>query len=98
MRIPTSFVSNDQRILTPEQQAAVASLRSIVQFWGITYEELTCELPKAEAAEPVANQAIIKYRHPVSGLTWDGEGLQPDWLKRALVQEGYRVVELRVAD
>jgi len=91
-------VSTDQKNLTPEQQAAVASLRSIVQFWGITYEELTCEMPNEAAVEPVASAAVVKYRHPVSGLTWDGEGLQPDWLKRALVQEGYRVVELRVGE
>ena len=36
-----------------------------------------------------------KYRHPATGLTWDGEGMQPQWLKDALLREGYTVDELR---
>lgn len=36
-----------------------------------------------------------KYRHPVSGETWDGQGTQPPWLREALTKQGYTVDELK---
>lgn len=39
-----------------------------------------------------------KYRHPVTGETWDGQGAHPDWMRQALLKDGYRVAELRVVD
>ncbi|MEN9452794.1 MAG: hypothetical protein RLZZ369_1853 [Pseudomonadota bacterium] len=38
-----------------------------------------------------------KYRHPITHETWDGEGVQPQWLKDALIKEGYLVDELRLS-
>ena len=48
----------------------------------------------ADLAE--ATPSVKHYRHPVTGETWNGQGGQPDWLRRALLGEGYRPKELRV--
>ncbi len=39
---------------------------------------------------------VLKYRHPRTGETWDGEGAQPPWLREALTRQGYTVEELRL--
>ncbi len=70
------------RKLNAEQRAVLARIAGLVEFWRITPDEL------AGAAPPV------KYRHPLSGRTWDGRGMQPDWLRHALLKEGYLVSEL----
>jgi DNA-binding protein H-NS len=51
----------------------------------------------AGAAKPGAGGAPgkqPKYVHPKTGETWDGDGLHPDWLRKALLQEGYYLREL----
>ena len=35
--------------------------------------------------------------HPKTGESWDGHGTHPDWLRRALLKEGYTVAELAQA-
>ena len=50
------------------------------------------------APPPETGPLPPRYRHPTSGDIWDGVGSQPDWLRRALLQEGYTVEELRVAE
>lgn len=49
--------------------------------------------PAATHAEPPP----ARYRHPVLGLTWDGRGVQPQWLRDAVLQEGYLLYQLRCA-
>ena len=82
---------------TPEQEAAIRSIRKLIDFWSISPEELVVEgsVPARPAPVPVA---LPKYRHPISGTTWDGEGGQPAWLREALTREGYTVQELRLPD
>jgi DNA-binding protein H-NS len=79
------------RKLTAAQRAALARIESLIEFWRITPEELDGPLPVAPL-RPAASR--VKYRHPVSGETWDGLGPQPEWLRLALLKEGYRVAEL----
>jgi DNA-binding protein H-NS len=50
------------------------------------------DLPATPSEAP-----LIKYRHPVTGETWDGEGPHPQWMRQALLHDGYRVDELRTA-
>jgi DNA-binding protein H-NS len=84
-----------ERPLTERERAAViARIQALVDYWGITTQELKAPLPRA-ALNPVAAEAIVKYRHPKSGETWDGVGPHPEWLRLALLREGYRVEELR---
>lgn len=83
------------RSLTREQRAVLTRIQQICEFWEIEPDELrgrfTIDPP------PPSPVATTKYCHPVTGETWNGVGVQPDWLRRALLQEGYRVAELLAA-
>lgn len=85
---------------TPEQEAALRSIRKLMDFWGIDPEELGLKKSVAKVTAPTAVKErvapTLKYRHPVSGVTWDGEGSQPEWLRFALTHEGYTVDALRI--
>lgn len=85
------------RVLSAEQRAALARIAGLVEYWRITAEELDGDLPPppATAAASASSPGYVKYRHPVTGDTWDGQGAQPDWLRTALLKEGYLVSELR---
>ena len=73
-----------------QRRIALDQCRQMMAFWSIHPRDL-------RGVDAVALQPLPpKYRHPVEGHIWDGEGLQPDWLKRALTKEGYTVRELRV--
>ena len=84
-------------VKTPEQEAAIRAIRKLIEFWQISPDELDGVPPPSSQPTPAATPvpARPKYRHPQSGDTWDGQGLQPDWLKQALTREGYTVEELR---
>ncbi|MEY2891677.1 MAG: hypothetical protein RJA98_1585 [Pseudomonadota bacterium] len=81
--------------LSPRERTAVlARIQSLIDFWGITPEELAAE-PEPSAAPPVPKVQAVRYRHPKTGDTWDGQGPHPEWLRHALLKEGYRVDELK---
>ncbi len=69
--------------------SAIHQAQQLIAFWGIQPHEIRGRVHQV----PVS--AEIKYRHPLSGDTWSGEGTQPAWLKAALLKEGYRLAELR---
>jgi DNA-binding protein H-NS len=77
-----------------EKQAAIRKIRRLMEFWKIEPDELDGDIV---AIAPVVRRKApeVRYRHPVSGESWDGVGSQPDWLRRALIREGYTVDELR---
>jgi DNA-binding protein H-NS len=83
--------------MTPEQQAVLRSIRKLADFWQITADELSDGLPltRRVAPEPLP-PAPLKYRHPRTGETWDGEGSQPPWIREALTKQGYTVEELKI--
>lgn len=74
------------------RKRALHVARQLVEFWRIEPRELTGRQPNPK--RPDATPAV-RYRHPVSGESWNGTGAQPEWLRRALGKEGYRVAELR---
>lgn len=84
-----------------QRRSAVAVARAIMRSAGITVADLQEErADQVDADSPSRSPedqspATPKYLHPRTGQAWDGEGSQPDWLKRALTTEGYRVAELR---
>lgn len=80
-----------------ERAAVMARIEALMEFWGITVEDLLAPTPESEAPPP-PSPLPVKYRHPVTGDTWDGQGPHPDWLRRALLQEGMRVDELKPAE
>jgi DNA-binding protein H-NS len=80
----------------PEKVAAIRKIRRLMDFWQIDPHELQGVGVTAPRPRPVA-PPTSRYRHPISGDTWDGQGGQPDWLRTALIKEGYTVDELRIA-
>jgi DNA-binding protein H-NS len=78
-----------------EKEAVLHRIRTLMEFWGITPEELERE-PERPKPLPVVEKTI-KYRHPVSGESWDGDGDHPEWLRKALLKEGFTVDELKRA-
>lgn len=83
----------DERTSPRHRAAVIRRIRTLMEFWSITEDELQRVRPRRVVQAP----AEIKYRHPVSGDTWDGQGPQPDWLRQALLREGFTVEELRQA-
>ncbi|HEX4509584.1 MAG TPA: H-NS family nucleoid-associated regulatory protein, partial [Burkholderiaceae bacterium] len=81
---------------SPEQLAALRTVRKLVEFWQISLHELRGPMALAPPPPP-AGPVAIRYRHPVSGETWDGQGEHPPWLRDALLKEGYTVDELKRA-
>jgi DNA-binding protein H-NS len=78
----------------PEKIVAIRKIRKLMDFWRISPHELR---GKAQVLPPPQTSAVVRYRHPVSGMAWDGCGPQPAWLREALLREGYTVDELRRA-
>jgi DNA-binding protein H-NS len=78
----------------PEKLAALRTVRKLVEFWQILPQELHGPPPPPP---PPVGPVAIRYRHPVSGATWDGQGEHPQWLRDALLKEGYTVEELKRA-
>jgi DNA-binding protein H-NS len=81
---------------TAEQEAVLRSVRKLVAFWQITADELSGIPEPVKVVEAVRAPVLPKYRHPITGETWDGEGSQPPWLRDALTREGYTVDEVRI--
>lgn len=77
----------------PEKLAAMRNIRRLMAFWQIEPDELhgVPVMPRPRPAAP----AGPRYRHPITHDEWNGEGPQPDWLRSALLREGYTVEELR---
>lgn len=89
--------SAQQPLSRRERAAVLARIQALMEYWGITPEDLEAPTPVV-APEAPAGPLPIKYRHPVTGETWDGQGAHPEWLRRALLKEGLRVDELRPAE
>jgi DNA-binding protein H-NS len=87
----------EQQILEAqrEQRAqAIAQIRTLMAEYGLTLADLgtrAAAAPRRAAGAKVA----AKYRHPATGDTWSGRGLQPNWLKTALAG-GARLEDFRV--
>lgn len=78
------------------REAVIHRILSLMEYWSITVDDL--EDATRPAVPPRSSApAAPKYRHPVSGLTWDGQGPHPQWLRDALLHEGYTVQQLRDA-
>ncbi len=78
------------RSLTPAQRAALSRIEGLMEYWRISAEEIQ----HAPTDIPRPREPRIKYRHPTTGETWDGDGPHPEWLRHALLKEGYLVSEL----
>lgn len=64
---------------------------------GWTAELLADLVRGPRPALPAQPQMPIspRYRHPTRGFTWDGRGRQPQWLRDAVLHEGYLLAQMR---
>lgn len=67
-----------------ERAAAIAQVRSLMAQYGLTLADLGTKAPTAAPRRGNTGKVPPKYRHPDTGETWSGRGLQPKWLKAAL--------------
>lgn len=86
-----------------DKAAVISRIQTLMEFWGITPEDLEAAeaTEKTRPAKQSTGQPPVssapKYAHPRTGEVWDGQGMQPQWLKDAVLKEGYLVEELRKA-
>jgi DNA-binding protein H-NS len=69
-----------------ERASAIAQVRSLMAQYGLTVADLasrSASPPRAATGKAVSKVAA-KYRDAVTGNTWSGRGLKPNWLKAAL--------------
>lgn len=87
--------TSDEPLTARERAAVIHRIRTLVEYWGITPEELEQAVPYVAAPADAPAPGTVKYRHPRSGETWDGSGPHPQWLRDALLKEGFTVDELK---
>ena len=69
-----------------ERASAIAQVRSLMAQYSLTVADLasrSASAPRAATGKAVSKVAA-KYRDAVTGNTWSGRGLKPNWLKAAL--------------
>lgn len=67
-----------------ERERAIAQVKSLMAEYGLTLADLGSRPAAAPRKSPAGAKVAPKYRHPTTGETWTGRGLQPNWLKQAL--------------
>ncbi|MNT40625.1 H-NS histone family protein [compost metagenome] len=80
-----------------ERAEAIRWIQAQMADYGLTMEELAaagCFDPPAPPPPPPPIARPVCYRN-AEGLTWDGQGEMPDWLRRA-VNAGQRVEFFRI--
>jgi DNA-binding protein H-NS len=86
---------SDEPLTARERAAVIHRIRMLVEYWGITPEELEQATPYVAPPPASLPAGTVKYRHPRTGDTWDGNGPHPQWLRDALLKEGFTVDELK---
>ena len=76
-----------------QRAQAIAQIKSLMAEHGLTLADLGTR--PAAAPRRAAAKVAPKFRHPQTGDTWSGRGLQPNWLKAALA-EGRRLEDFKV--
>ncbi len=77
-----------------QRAQAIAQVKALMSEHGLTLADIGSRAAAAPRSGASAKLAP-KYRHPVTGETWSGRGLQPNWLKAALAG-GARLDDFRV--
>lgn len=65
---------------------AIAQIRELMGQYGLTVADIAGGSRGGSGSKAAKTGAKVapKYRHPETGETWSGRGLQPKWLKAAL--------------
>lgn len=67
-----------------ERAQAIAKVRALMNEYGLTLADLGSSRPATAPRKVSGGTVAPKYRHPQTGETWSGRGLQPKWLRSAL--------------
>lgn len=78
-----------------EKVRVIAQVKELMAQHGLTVDDLAGKGGKAPSAAAGVKVAP-KYKHPSTGETWTGRGLQPKWLKSALA-EGKTLEQFAIA-
>ncbi len=71
-----------------ERGAAIEKVRTLMAEYGLTVSDLGSKTSGGKPARKTktgGTKVAAKYRNTSTGESWSGRGLQPRWLKAALV-------------
>ncbi len=77
----------EQQIIDLQREArsqAIAQVRALMNQHGLTLADIGGRAPSPAPRKADGERVAPKFRHPATGETWSGRGLQPKWLKAAL--------------
>ena len=86
-----------EQLQSTARSDAIAQVRALMADHGLSAADLT---EKSAGKKPNSSQAkgktvAAKYRNEVTGDTWSGRGLQPNWLK-AEIEAGRKIEDFAV--
>lgn len=73
-----------EAIRQAEIAAVIEDVRAKIKAYNLTARDLGLSASDAGRIQRAA--VIAKYRDPVSGKTWTGRGVHPNWLKEYVAQ------------
>lgn len=76
-----------ERTRDQDRSDAIAKVRDLMSQYGLTAADLTTKKTAKNGGSRggKGGKVAAKYRNTATGDTWSGRGLQPKWLKAALV-------------
>ncbi|MEP7281406.1 MAG: H-NS histone family protein [Rubrivivax sp.] len=91
-------VALEQQIVEAQRSQkaeAIAQIRALMAEHGLSMADLGLRAGAAPPRKMAVAKVPPKYRHPSTGDTWSGRGLQPNWLKAAL-NDGARLDDFKL--
>ena len=70
-----------------ERSHAITKVKGLMTEYGLTLADLgtrVASTPRRNAGGGGGKKVPAKYRNSMTGETWSGRGLKPNWLKAAL--------------
>ena len=74
----------DQR-KNQDRSEAISRVKALMDEYGLTGADLSVKSGPRKSAGKASGKVAAKYRNTATGETWSGRGLQPRWLKAAIV-------------
>lgn len=65
-----------EAIRTQERDHIIGQIKDMVLDWNISASELGFKIGKSSDKRKMN----IKFRHPITGMSWSGQGRTPKWL------------------
>jgi DNA-binding protein H-NS len=69
-----------------EKANAINQVKALMSEHGLTLADLGSRAASSTPRRSTSGKVAAKYRHPGTGETWSGRGLQPNWLKAAIAE------------